>query len=83
MCAIGRREGGGREVLVLVVADEPRGTQKYGSRVAGPTAVRILEEALGRTRNGERVVGDLAPGFAPSREPSSPAWQQPWREVDW
>lgn len=82
MCIWGRRNAGGREVLVLVVVEEPRGGQKYGSRVAGPTAVRILKEALGETRNGRSVVEAISAGFAPALDARSErGLEQPWAEV--
>jgi cell division protein FtsI/penicillin-binding protein 2 len=37
----------GRRVLVLVVADDPHGPERFGSKVAGPTAVNLLVAALG------------------------------------
>ena len=83
MCIWGRVEGSDREVMVYVVVDEPRGAQKYGSRVAGPTAVRILKEALGATRNGDATRPDLCEGFAASTERSAPTPEQPWAEVGW
>jgi len=45
MCAVGRV--GERELLVLVVVDEPRSKLKFGSDVAGPTAMRLLRRAHG------------------------------------
>lgn len=84
MCIWGHRNGAEREVMVLVVVEEPRGGQKYGSRVAGPTAVRILKEALGETRNGAEVVAPIAAGFAPALGASSEkGHEQPWAEVGW
>jgi cell division protein FtsI/penicillin-binding protein 2 len=83
MCVWGRVDGSEREVMVLVVIDEPRGGQKYGSRVAGPTAVRILREALGATRNGVPTESDLRPGFAASSAKSQRGHEQPWAEVRW
>jgi len=64
MCAFGRLPGTEREVMVLVVVDEPRGGLKFGADVAGSAAVAILEEALGSRRDGSpRLV--LSPeGFA-------------------
>ena len=53
-----------REIMVLVVADEPLGKSKYGSDVAGPTAMRILVEALGLTRDGEDLEDADFQGFA-------------------
>jgi hypothetical protein len=64
MCAFGRLPGSDREVMVLVVVDEPRGGQKFGADVAGPAAIAILEEALGSRRDGARPP-ELSPeGFA-------------------
>ena len=64
MCAYARVPGTEREVLVLVVADEPRGGKRYGSEVAGPAAAAILEEALMTRRDGVRPP-ELSPeGFA-------------------
>ena len=63
MCAFGRLPDQERELLVLVVVDEPRGTEKYGSKVAGPTAAAILVEALGLTQDGEEPVHEYVNGF--------------------
>lgn len=41
-----------REVMVLVVVDEPQGKNHYGSQIAGPAAKAILHESLGLTRGG-------------------------------
>jgi len=67
MCAIGRTvESGpdGREIMVLLVVDEPTGKAKFGSDVAGPAAVRILAEALDRTRDGVEITAVADDGFA-------------------
>lgn len=61
---VGSVPGEQREVFVLVVVDEPRGREKFGSRVAGPTAVKLLKEALGLTRSGH-PVGLAAAGDVP------------------
>ena len=45
--------GEDREVMVFIVVDEPRGDSYFGSQVAGPTAMTVLQEALGLTRNGQ------------------------------
>lgn len=50
MCAVGAvplADGTERELLVLVVVDEPRARRKFGADVAGPAAVAILRRALG------------------------------------
>jgi cell division protein FtsI/penicillin-binding protein 2 len=80
MCVFGRRAEGGREVLVYVVADEPRGSVRYGSQVAGPTAVAILKEALGETALGQPVTSDAIGGFALSAIQSSDGGDEPWAE---
>jgi cell division protein FtsI/penicillin-binding protein 2 len=94
MCAYGRVPGTEREVMVLVVADEPRGSKKYGSDVAGPAAAAILEEALMTRRGGVRPP-ELSPeGFAHLvvDEPETPktaartkrtheTFQLPWEEA--
>jgi cell division protein FtsI (penicillin-binding protein 3) len=64
MCAYGRIPGTEREVMVLVVVDEPRGGGKYGSDVAGPAAKTILEVALGTRREGVRPKPLSPEGFS-------------------
>jgi hypothetical protein len=54
-----------REVMVLVVVDEPRGAKKFGADVAGPAAVGILEAALGYVRGGEKYTPPTPDGFVP------------------
>jgi len=56
IAVLGRVPGEEREVLVLVVIDEPRGKMKYGSEVAGPAAMEILAEALGLERERQRAA---------------------------
>lgn len=46
ICAIGRLPGDAREVMVMLVVDEPRSKAKFGSEVAGPTAISILRRAF-------------------------------------
>lgn len=64
--AVGHLPGGdpSDEVMVLVVVDEPR-EGKFGSQVAGPTAVALLAEALGVTRRGEAKEVVLEGGVLP------------------
>jgi hypothetical protein len=87
MCIFGRVAGADhehdREVMVLVVADDPRKGGHFGAEVSGPTAVAILQEALGRTHLGDPIVPDVVDGFAPSHERSARAAAQPWAEVAW
>jgi len=63
ICAFGRSPRHPRELMVLLVVDEPRGRERFGSRVAGPAAERVLAEALGLTRNGRAPSFEVAPGF--------------------
>jgi cell division protein FtsI/penicillin-binding protein 2 len=79
MCIVGRPVEGGRELMVLLVVDEPTGKAKFGSDVAGPAAARILAEALGRTRDGAEVVPVLANGFALANETLVNEAGLPWR----
>lgn len=55
ICLAGKLPEGDREVMVLVVVEEPCGDGKFGSDVAGPTALAVLKEALGLTRLGVPV----------------------------
>lgn len=82
MAAFGRRLDGEREVLVLVMVDEPVHKARYGSDTAGPAAVAILREALGVTALGqERRAGWIA-GFGLAADLAQEAGAQPWAEVD-
>jgi cell division protein FtsI/penicillin-binding protein 2 len=82
MAAFGRRLDGEREVLVLVMVDEPVHKARYGSDTAGPAAVAILKEALGVTALGqERRAGWIA-GFGLAAGLAQEAGAQPWAEVD-
>ncbi len=80
MCIFGRLPDDDRELMVLVVVDEPRGKQKYGSKVAGPAAAAILAEALGLTRNGATPEPEVLAGFSPSDRPAPDAEIDPWRD---
>ena len=52
ICVFGHLEGDDREVMVYLVADEALKNGKYGSKIAGPAAMKLLHEAIGLTRNG-------------------------------
>ena len=52
ICLAGRVFGESREIMVLMVVDEPRSKLKFGSDVAGPAAASVLKEALGLTKGG-------------------------------
>lgn len=81
MCAFGRLPNSDREVLVLVVVDEPRGGKKYGSDVAGPAAIAILQEALGYTRDGALPQSEPVAGFTTLETASIELSEEPWAEV--
>lgn len=78
ICAFGRSPQGERELMVLIVVDEPRGKERFGSRVAGPAAERVLAEALGLTRNGCAPSHEVAPGFGATTLAVLPASSHPW-----
>lgn len=52
ICVFGTAPGTDREVMVYLVADEALKNGKYGSKIAGPAAMKLLHEALGLTSNG-------------------------------
>lgn len=59
MCAAGRAvdaNGEEREIMVLVVADDATGSERFGSRVSGPTAMAILRQAFGFPRQAGEVA---------------------------
>ncbi len=70
ICLLGRLERDEREVMVLVVVEEPRGKGKFGSDVAGPTALSVLKESLGLTRFGVPVqrIADYRPDYGYDEE---------------
>jgi cell division protein FtsI/penicillin-binding protein 2 len=81
MCIFGADPVSGREVMVLVVVEEPTKNGKYGSKVAGDAALAILEEALGLTRGGTEPVATVLGAFAPLEAPESDvayAVEHPW-----
>ncbi|MBL8861480.1 MAG: hypothetical protein JNK02_05655 [Planctomycetes bacterium] len=81
ICAFGRLREGGREVMVLVVVDEPRGGQRFGSQVAGPAGIGILQEALGLTVLGQAPIEIGADGFRAIEASHDPgAAESPWKE---
>ena len=82
MAAFGRRLDGEREVLVLVMVDEPRHKARYGSDTAGPAAVAILKEALGVTALGEERRASWVADFGQAAGLAQEAGAQPWAEVD-
>lgn len=52
ICVFGHAPESDREVMVYLVADEALKNGKYGSKIAGPAAMKLLHEALGLTHNG-------------------------------
>lgn len=82
MAAVGRRLDGEREVLVLVMVDEPVHKSRYGSDTAGPAAVAILKEALGVTALGQERRASWLAGFGQAAGLAQEAGAQPWAEVD-
>ncbi|MCY2960733.1 MAG: penicillin-binding transpeptidase domain-containing protein [Planctomycetota bacterium] len=81
ICAVGKLREGGREVMVLVVVDEPRSNRHFGSQVAGPAGIGILKEALGLTHLGEAPLEIGADGFhAIEAAMDAGAGDQPWAE---
>ncbi len=76
MCVVGRLPGNEREVLVLLVVDEPRSRKKFGADVAGAAAVAIMRHAHGLPR-----VAGAQP--KPPRPPGATAFNDsevPWAE---
>ena len=80
ICLFGRLPGDPRELLVFVVAEEPTRKERFGSRVAGPAAARILTEALGMTANGELPVGEFVEGFGLCSLEERNGLEAPWLE---
>ncbi len=79
---VGRLRPAGREVMVLVVVDEPRSRVHFGSQVAGPAAMGILREALGLTRGGDAPLALAEDGFhAVEAAAIDEGSDQPWAEA--
>lgn len=70
ICLSGRVPGEEREVMVLLVVDEPRSKMKFGSDVAGPAAASVLKEALGLTEGGQCISqrSDFIPSYGYEEE---------------
>jgi len=71
MVIFGRREDGGRELMVYVVVDDKTSGERYGSAAAGPAAAAILREALGLSAFMQPLVDVDPNGFVPSTLPSN------------
>jgi len=78
ICVFGSRPWDDRELMVLVVADEPLGEAHFGSQVAGPTASKVLSEALGLTKCGDAPSTPGAIGFGTSALPFRNSEDHPW-----
>jgi cell division protein FtsI/penicillin-binding protein 2 len=84
VCVVGSLPGRDTELMVFVVAEEPRGKERFGSKVAGPTAAAILAEGLALTRNGETARREVLDGFFESTEVVRNPFEEPWRsEESW
>ena len=81
ICLVGSVPGEDRELMVLFVVDEPIGKAKFGSDVAGPSAMRVLKEALGLTDGGvpavERAGQSPDYGYETAPEGSYQPWLDP------
>ncbi|MEO1699107.1 MAG: penicillin-binding transpeptidase domain-containing protein [Planctomycetota bacterium] len=58
-------DGVERHLMVLVVAEDPAGSERFGSRVSGPTAIAVLRQAFGLSRERADESEDDAPAEAP------------------
>ena len=77
MCAIGRLPQG-RDVMVLIVVEEPTKGGRFGSDIAGPTTIRVLRRALGLApKHGTPIVASLT-GNPPS--PTFDVAETPWAD---
>jgi cell division protein FtsI/penicillin-binding protein 2 len=79
ICVFGSRADDGRELMVFVAVEEPRGKQRFGSKVAGPAAARVLAEALGLTQGGAPPRNETARGFFESDATARNDADEPWR----
>jgi cell division protein FtsI/penicillin-binding protein 2 len=79
ICLVGRVEGEQREVMVVIVVEEPRKDKRFGSDVAGPAAISVLKDALGLTRSGTCVVerNSVVPDYG--YESAGSVQDEPWR----
>ena len=86
ICAFGSPPGGGEELMVLVCVEEPTEDKRFGSQVAGPAALSLLESSLGVRRPGpeseEVEAGSLISGFASSDLELDEGVALPWAESD-
>lgn len=80
ICLVGHVEGETREVMVLVVVEEPRRGGRFGSRVAGPAALAVLAEALGVAPpcGAQRIPPPVAGGFL-----AAPGDERSFEDIPW
>lgn len=83
ICLVGHVEGETREVMVLVVVEEPRRGGRFGSRVAGPAALAVLAEALGVAPppGGDQVPPPVRDGFLAAPDGERSLEDVPWAET--
>ncbi|MFT7074985.1 MAG: hypothetical protein ACJA0P_000985 [Planctomycetota bacterium] len=87
ICAAGRAvvDGEVREIMVLLVAEDPVGKERFGSRVTGPTAMALLRQAFGFDRTAKPVDTSAEAG-AEADEPGElvtiPAFRAEWLAND-
>lgn len=75
-----RHAASGRELMTYLVVEEPRGKERFGSRVAGPSAVRIMAEALALTIDGESPRPHVVEGVYHSRLAARNSSEEPWSQ---
>jgi len=78
---VGRDPRNGRELMVFVVAEEPRGKERFGAAVSGGAAAAILAEAMGITRNGRVALHEVVDGFWESSSPHRNQSEEPWKKA--
>ncbi|MFT7486530.1 MAG: cell division protein FtsI/penicillin-binding protein 2 [Candidatus Paceibacteria bacterium] len=79
ICLVGRVAGEEREVMVMLVVEEPRADRRFGSEVAGPAAALILKEALGLNRGGVSVTEATQVEMDYGYTKAHSAGDEPWR----
>jgi cell division protein FtsI/penicillin-binding protein 2 len=77
MAAIGQLTPGGSKVLVLVVVEDPRSKERFGSDVAGRATMRILRRSFGLEPEHGGLIADRARPLPAGAFSSS---QIPWWE---
>jgi hypothetical protein len=88
ICLVGSVVGETRELMTLIVVEEPTGKVKFGSDVAGPTAIAVLKEALGLTHAGvsSQSFANAEVDYGYANEEVLLGSDRPWArstELDW